>query len=225
MPGGDGTGTGFWGLLDEPARKALLRAGTERFYRAARPVYDEGRSAQTLAVLLAGRVKVAITTRDGTDLLLALRGPGDLIGELSTLVGEDRSATVTAIDDVRLLVVPYGDFDDLLAIHPSMLATLVRTLVARVRESDLHRIELEQDTDERLARQLIRLAERFGQAQPDGSVRIGLPLTQEELAGLTWASRGAVAEALRRLRAAGLVQTARRQIVVLDLDGLRAKAP
>lgn len=216
---------GFLGLLDDPARKALLHAGTERFYRATRPVYDEGGSAHTLAVLLEGRVKVAITTREGTNLLLALRGPGDLIGELSTLVGEERTATVTAIDDVRLLVVPYNSFDDLLAIHPGMVACLVRTLVGRVRESDQHRIELEQDTDERLARLLIRLADRFGRPQPDGAVRIDLPLTQDELAALTWASRGAVAEALRRLREAGLVQTARRQIVVLDLEALRAKAP
>jgi CRP-like cAMP-binding protein len=216
---------GFLGLLDEPTRKALLNAGTERFYKASRPVYDEGRSAHSLAVLLDGRVKVAITTREGTNLLLALRGPGDLIGELSTLVGEERTATVTAIDDVRLLVVPYDSFDDLLAIHPAMVAILVRTLVGRVRESDQHRIELEQDTDERLARQLIRLAERFGRVQPDDSVRIDLPLTQDELASLTWASRGAVAEALRRLRVEGLVQTGRRQIVVLDLDRLRKKAP
>jgi CRP/FNR family transcriptional regulator, cyclic AMP receptor protein len=216
---------GFLGLLDEPARAALLKAGTERFYKASRPVYDEGRSAHSLAVLLDGRVKVAITTREGTNLLLALRGPGDLIGELSTLVGEERTATVTAIDDVRLLVVPYNSFDDLLAIHPTMVATLVRTLVGRVRESDLHRIELEQDTDERLARQLVRLAERFGRAHTDGAVRIDLPLTQDELASLTWASRGAVAEALRRLRVDGLVQTGRRQIVVLDLDRLRKHAP
>ena len=216
---------GFLGLLDDAARKALLHAGTERFYKASRPVYDEGGSAHSLAVLLEGRVKVAITTREGTNLLLALRGPGDLIGELSTLVGEERTAAVTAIDDVRMLVVPYNSFDDLLAIHSGMVATLVRTLVGRVRESDQHRIELEQDTDERLARLLIRLADRFGRPQPDGAVRIDLPLTQDELAALTWASRGAVAEALRRLRQADLVQTARRQIVVLDLERLRAKAP
>jgi CRP-like cAMP-binding protein len=215
----------FLGLLDDAARTALVAAGTERFYRAGRPVYDEGRTAQTLAVLLEGRVKVATTTREGTNLLLALRGPGDLIGELSTLVGEERTATVTAIDDVRLLVVPYDDFDDLLAIHPQMIATLVRVLVGRVRESDGHRVELEQDTDERLARQLVRLADRFGKARPDGVVDIDLPLTQEEIASLTWASRGAVAEALRRLRDAGLIETARRRIVLLDLERLRARVP
>lgn len=218
-----GRANGFLDLLDDAARAALRQAGTERFYRAGRPVYDEGRTARNLAVLLDGRVKVATTTRDGTNLLLALRGPGDLIGEQSTLVGEERTATVTAIDDVRLLVVPYEDFEALLATHPAMAATLVRTLVARVRESDAHRIELEQDADERLARQLIRLAERFGRSTPGGAVRIDLPLTQEELAGLTWASRGSVAEGLRRLRAAGLVETARRQIVVLDLDALRSR--
>ncbi len=202
-----------------------MAAGTERFYRAGRPVYDEGRTAQTLAVLLEGRVKVATTTREGTNLLLALRSQGDLIGELSTLVGEERTATVTAIDDVRVLVVPYDEFDDLLAIHPQMTATLVRVLVGRVRESDSARVELEQDTDERLARQLVRLADRFGKVRPDGTVDIALPLTQDELASLTWASRGAVAETLRRLREAGLVETARRSIVLPDLERLRARVP
>ncbi len=223
MPPWGGREQGFLGLLHPPARQALVASGTERFYRAGRPVYDEGRSADTIAVLLSGRVKVATVTRAGTSLLLALRGPGDLIGELSTLAGEDRSATVTAIDDVRLLVVPYPDFAGLLATHADMAATLVRMLVGRVRESDLHRIELELDADQRLARQLLRLAERFGRPDGDGGVRIDLALTQEELAGLTWSSRGSVAAALRRLREDGLVHTARRRIVILDSERLRAR--
>lgn len=222
MGGGD---NGFLGRLDAATREALLKAGTERRCRAGRPVYEERRPERSVAVLLEGRVKVATVTRDGAELLLGLRAPGDLLGELSSITGDGRSATVTAIDDVRLSVVPHEAFAHLLATHPAMTAAVMETLASRVVEGDMHRIELEQSTEERVARVLVRLAERFGRPSSDGSVSIDLPLTQDELAGLTWASRGAVASALRQLRDEGIVQTARRRIVVLDLERLRDRTP
>lgn len=214
--------TGFLGRLGDQERAALLASGTERFYPASRPVFDEGRSADTLVVVLDGRVKVTTVTVDGTEHLLALRGPGDLLGELSTLVGEERTSTVVAIDDVRLLVVPIVAFEALLAAHPSMSSTLIRMLVERVLEADRNRMELARPADERLARLLVRLADRFGRPGDDGTVRIDLRLSQDELAALVSASRGAVSAGLRGLREAALVRTGRRDLVLLDLDRLRA---
>jgi CRP/FNR family transcriptional regulator, cyclic AMP receptor protein len=213
--------TGFLGRLGDRERQALLASGAERFYPAGRPVFGEGRSADTLVVLLDGRVKVTTSTTEGNEHLLALRGPGDLLGELSTLVGEERTSTVIAIDDVRLLVVPIVAFEALLAAHPPMSSTLIRMLVERVLEADRNRMELALPADDRLARLLVRLADRFGRVGDGGTVRIDLRLSQDELAALVSTSRGAVSMALRGLREAGLVRTARREIVLLDLDRLR----
>jgi CRP-like cAMP-binding protein len=55
-------------------------------------------------------------------------------------------------------------------------------------------------------------------------VRITLPLSQDELAGWTGASREAVAKALHALRSLGWVDTARRRITVLDLEALRRRS-
>jgi CRP-like cAMP-binding protein len=55
-------------------------------------------------------------------------------------------------------------------------------------------------------------------------VRIGLPLSQDELAGWTGASREAVTKALRQLRSAGWISTGRLNVVVRDLDALRERA-
>jgi CRP-like cAMP-binding protein len=76
------------------------------------------------------------------------------------------------------------------------------------------------DTPKRVARALVELAEKHGHPTADG-IEIGLSLSQEELAGLITASRESVARSLTALRRRGLVSTARRSIVVHDLDGLR----
>jgi DNA-binding GntR family transcriptional regulator len=67
---------------------------------------------------------------------------------------------------------------------------------------------------------LAELAGTHGESAADGSVTIGLPLTQSEIAGATGASREAVAKALRALRACGAVATSRQRITVLDRDAL-----
>jgi CRP-like cAMP-binding protein len=188
-------------------------------------VYGEGTSAPTLAVILEGRLKVLRTSLDGTEVLLALRGPGDILGELSTLVGASRSASVVAIEPVRLLVVPLEEFERLLANDSEVSRTLIRALIERLREAIEVQGDLCEEVPVRIGRLLLRLADRFGSPADDGSVDIDIPLTQDELAGLTASSRGGASLALRELRGAGLIETGRRRIKVLDLDRLRARVP
>lgn len=217
------TGLTFLSRLDPDARDALVGAGVQRHYRPGNPVYQEGGKADTIAVLMDGRVKISTVTPDGRDVLLAFRSAGDLLGEMSTLVGEPRTARVIAIDPVRLLIVPFGVFDQLLDEHQGLVAALLQTLVDRVVDSDRHRVELEHETDQRLVLQLIRLMDRFGTPGADGSVVVDLPLSQDDLASLILASRGAVARALRDLRHDAVVRTARRKLVICDPAALRRR--
>lgn len=216
---------GFLAHLSERQREALHGIGTVMTIPAGRRMYGEGASAPSLAVLLEGRMKILTTTREGVEVLLAVRGPGDLLGEMSALIGAPRSAAVVALEPVRLLVVPVADFERLLATEPQVASSLIRTLVDRLREASDVRADLCEEVPVRVGRLLIRLAEQFGVSTDDGSVLIDLPLTQDELAGLTSVSRGGVAAALRELRAVGLVRTGRRSITVIDLDRLRSLTP
>ena len=75
----------------------------------------------------------------------------------------------------------------------------------------------------RVARRLVELTDRFGDAEAE-VVDTGLALTQDELAAWAGASREAVAKAIGLLRTLGWVRTERRRIVVLDLPALRRYA-
>jgi CRP/FNR family transcriptional regulator, cyclic AMP receptor protein len=155
---------------------------------------------------------------------VAVIGPGELLGELSAIDGEPRSATATALEPLEVHVLTSDEFVALLEKSPAATLGILRSVIGRLRDSDKRRVEFGAlDTVGRVGRLLVELAERYGE-EVDGAIRIGLPLSQEELAGWAGASREAVVKALRTLRARGWIETARREIKVLDLPGLARRS-
>jgi CRP/FNR family transcriptional regulator, cyclic AMP receptor protein len=172
-----------------------------------------------------GQLKVWSVSARGTEAVLGIRGPGDLVGEFSAVDGGPRSATVTALGSVEAAVVPGSAFRQFLLDHPHAMLALLSRIVARVREADRYRIDFgSYDVGERVARLLLELVDAYGESGDGGRATIAVPLSQAELAGATSASREAVARALRELRDSGAVTTHRRRITVLRRDLLESRA-
>lgn len=203
---------------------AFERCGRRRRWQRGTTLFNEGDTSDWVVALRAGRVKVSFFTDQGTEVVLAIRGPGALLGELSAIDSKPRSATVSALEPVEATVVAVAEFTSFLQQHPGAALSLLHLLTDRLRDADRKRIEFgSSDTLGRVAQRLVELAERFGDASRE-VVRITLPLSQQELAGWTGSSREAVAKALRVLRDRGWIDTQRRQITVRDLDALRDRA-
>ena len=216
--------TGFLAALDDRERSDLLERGGRRRYRRGAVVFHEGGGSDEIVVVLAGRVKVSTVTADGKEVVLAFRGPGDLLGELSAIDGEARSATVGALEAVEAAILTANDFRAFLSAHPRVAILLLEMLARRLRDADRKRVEFgAHDTLGRVAARLVELAERYGEPVT-GGVRITLPLSQEELAGWTGSSREAVGKALHALRGLGWVRTERRRITVLEMEPLRRRS-
>jgi len=220
----DDPAIGFLGALDDAQARGLRDRGIPRRFRKGQALFHEGGRSDRVVVLLDGRVKVSTVTEEGREVILAFRGAGDLLGELSAIDGGPRSASVVAIEPVQALAVTAADFRAYLREHPDVALLLLQTLSRRLRDADRKRVEYgAHDTVGRVAARLVELAQRYGEPAAAG-VRIGLPLSQEELAGWTGSSREAVSKALQSLRRAGWVVTERRSITVLDLEALRRRA-
>lgn len=215
---------GFGAALKPDELEDLRNRGVRRSFRRGAFLMTEGETSDHVIVLLSGRAKVSSYTAEGREVVLAVRGPGDLLGELSAFDGEPRLATVSALEPVEALIMPSERFTRFLEDHPRLAILLLETMTRRLRDSDRKRVEFgAYDTPGRVARRLIELVERYGENEGD-NVRISLSLTQDELAGWTGSSREAVSKALREFRDRGWVTTGRRSIVVLDVDALRSRA-
>jgi CRP-like cAMP-binding protein len=217
----------FLSALSEDDARALRALGRARSYAAGDPIFHQGDEPGGVSVLLSGRVKVCTTTAAGKEVILAFRGPGDIVGELAAITGATRSSAVRALEPVETLAIGATEFRRFLDAHPRASMNLVLLLIERLQSSDGDRLEYAaHDVVGRVARRLVELCERFGEPVdgPGDPIEVPLALSQEELAAWTACSREAVAKAMRLLRELGWIETRRRRIVVRDLEALRRYA-
>jgi CRP/FNR family cyclic AMP-dependent transcriptional regulator len=202
----------------------LSASGTRRAYGANVTLFRQGDDAGAVMVLLQGRVKVVGSAGFGREAIVAVRGPGDLLGELAAIDGGPRSATVTTLEPVEVLLVAQSTFSALMERHPHVALVILRSVVESLRHADEQHAQFAtHDVPARVAQRLLELAERFG-SPGDRGIEIALPLSQEELASWAGASREAVSKALHQLRELRIVETGRRRVTVLELDALRRRA-
>jgi CRP-like cAMP-binding protein len=214
----------FMTALSDGERQEILSRGVVRQFKSGSALFHENQVADRVLVIRQGFVKLSCFTDDGREIVLAIRGPGDILGELSVVGGGTRSATATALEPVEALAVPATDFAAVMQRSPHITMAMLQTVMHRLRDADRKRVEFaSKETMGRVAGRIMELSDRFGAAN-EGHIDIDFPLTQEELAGWTGCSRDSVVKALQSMRDIGWIETGRRRITVLDPDAIRKRA-
>jgi CRP/FNR family transcriptional regulator, cyclic AMP receptor protein len=202
---------------------ALRGEGRRVQFRRGQALFTEGDLAERVFVIERGWVMISSIAPGGREIVLGVRGPGDVIGDLSALDGAPRSATALAIGDVEATVAPGSTLTRALA-DAATAMELLKILAARLRDADRKRLEFAAlDTLGRVAWRLQELGERFGEETAEG-LEVELPLSQEQLASWCGASREATVKALASLRSLGCITTGRRSVVIRDAQALQRHA-
>jgi CRP-like cAMP-binding protein len=205
-------------------RNYLLSQGVCRSFPPEELMLLEGDPGDHVLIIESGWVRVSTALSDGQEVLLALRGPGDVIGELALLHGWARTASVRSLERVGAVQLRGPQFMASIRERPEIAVALAKTVSARMREAEWTRIDIATlDVSRRVATYLLRLADQHGRHEPAGTV-LDPPLTQQDIANQVGASRRAVARSLAVLRDRGIVVTARRRIVVAKAEVLRSLA-
>lgn len=147
-------------------------------------------AGEVVYFVLSGTVKVCTEHEDGSEVILSILGPNEVVGEMSALDQPMRSASVITLESTKVLWIDRAMFHRCLLTMPRLAYNLACVLSARLRMADeqirsLARLEVEN----RVARQLIAFAERYGQEQDNGDTHIPIRLTQGDIAALIGASR------------------------------------
>lgn len=218
---GMGSVQGFWTLLSEADQKTLFSMGLYREYSPRVTLCLEGDPNMHVFILLAGWVKVFSTTKDGQEIVLALRGDGDFVGETAGETTGRRNATIQAIDDVNALIVPYDRFSSFLDTNQSANHAYRHVINQKFNDTDaMLRGRAGTVGAQRLAALLLDLASRHG-SEANGAIHLVMPLSQTELASLAGTSRATITRAYSSWRGRGIVRTGQRRIAILDLESLQ----
>ncbi|MFB6555200.1 Crp/Fnr family transcriptional regulator [Streptomyces sp. NPDC056405] len=232
----------FAQALTVQEHEGVMALGNRKRYPADTHLLTEGERSSHVLIILHGWVTVSLATdRGATRLILGLRGPGELLGEMAALDRHPRSATVRALGPTEAQVIGGDAFRRFLALHPRVSGLVIRQLTFRLRSADQERSALASLTVlQRLAHRLIELSkpDSSGPYSPSSwgtsassasstapspatssapsAARSVVHLAQDELAATVGATREAVAKALRLLRTQNIVRTGNRMVEILD---------
>jgi CRP/FNR family cyclic AMP-dependent transcriptional regulator len=144
-----------------------------------------------------GLLKVSMIAASGAERILAIVGPGAIVGELSTIDGLTRSASVSAVRDSELTFVSRAAFQTFADGHPEVYRHLVTLLAARLRDTDaVVAAGSFLPLKGRVARALLDLAEAFGQDVGQGRVVIRQKVSQSDVAAMAGVARENVSRIL-----------------------------
>lgn len=126
-----------------PLFSGLSEEDLDRLYQMAEPVFvpagqllmEEGTAGDALYVVLDGEYEV--TKRSGQqEVVVAVRGPGEVIGEMSLLSKVPRTASVRVLQDSHMLKISQAMFHDLLTSSPTAVMAILNTVMSRLRETE-----------------------------------------------------------------------------------------
>jgi CRP-like cAMP-binding protein len=157
-------------------------------------------------IILEGTVKIHVEQLSGDDVILAILGSGEVIGEMSLVERVGVSANVMTLEDSELAIMDRVAFQAALRDIPAMALNLNRILSRRLRLANAHIQSLaSQKIPGRVARLLLSFAHEYGRRGPGGATVIPLRLTQEDLGSMAGASRAQVNRVLSALKREGAV--------------------
>jgi len=199
----------------------VSRRAHRRVFPAGANVMTAEQPGEAVYIVLHGTVKIHVEQSDGRDVILALLGSGDLIGEMSLIDSVGRSASVTTLENSLMLWMGKETFQEMLDTFPPVARNLVKILSARVRLSDqLIQALASLDVYGRVARQLLAFAEKYGRLR-DAGIQIRILFTQGDMADLVGASRKRVNQVMVSFKEQGLIgNDAEGHVMILNHEGL-----
>jgi CRP/FNR family transcriptional regulator, cyclic AMP receptor protein len=189
--------------------------------RRGATIFSKGDPGNSLYAVVAGTVKISISSPDGRNAILNLVGPGETFGEMSVLDGQTRSADAIANTNCEIYVIDRRDFLPFMRNQPALSMKFIELLCTRLRwTSDQVEQVILQDLPGRLASALIGLAERR-KLEPESQT---ISITQQEISEMVGMTRESINKQLRAWAARGWVRLEHGAIVVLDPVSLRELA-
>jgi CRP/FNR family cyclic AMP-dependent transcriptional regulator len=174
----------------EPMSASLFEGAASRRLKADEPLFVAGEPGDGCYRLERGLLKVVVTSPQGEERILAMLGPGAIVGELAMLDEGPRSASVFAVRDCELSFISRAEFEERTIRHPGIYQYLVNVLATRLRQTDeAMAANSFMTVQARLARALLELGKHVGQDDGTGRIVIRHKISQSDLAAMAGVAR------------------------------------
>jgi CRP/FNR family transcriptional regulator len=192
---------------------------------AGQTLFERGDAGDGCYWLRRGVLSVCVASAKGDQRILAVLGPGAIVGELAMLDGLPRSASIQALRDCEITFVSRAALSDILSRHPELYIDICKTLAARLRQSDEDMVATSFLTVRaRVARALLQFARHLGEEARPGWILIRHSITQSDLAAMAGVARESVSRTLSDWQRQKMVEGSSRSGYLVDKARLEGAA-
>jgi CRP/FNR family transcriptional regulator, anaerobic regulatory protein len=188
-------------------------------------IIGEGSQPDFVAIVSEGSVKVSKYTLDGREQILYVFAEGDFFGEQNLLFDRPATASVIALEPLKLCLIYKKDFQTLLQASPDIGIKIINELGERLArlESAVQNMGV-RSLEARISSALLEFADRYGTPHRQGTL-IHLPLSREGLASYIGIARETVSRKLSLLEEEGVIRAiGNKQLLILRRDALEEAA-
>jgi CRP-like cAMP-binding protein len=209
----------LFSTLTDDEFNQLAHIFVTRAYRKNQIIFLEEETGSYIYLVLSGKVKVTKAGAGGKETILAIHRTGDFFGEMSLLDGKTSPATVSAMENAKIISVSGADFHKYLMHNERVMLQIINVLCARLRAVWKTQSQSSGSVDERIRMCLHELAQKHGIRDAHGTI-IDLKITHQDLAEMVGTSRETVTRVLARLQKQDIVEISNRRITVLNQQAL-----
>jgi CRP/FNR family transcriptional regulator, cyclic AMP receptor protein len=208
-------------VVPEALSSPLFHAAQPRHLKAGGRLFAVGDAGDGCYLLERGLLKVTVASQRGEERIIAILGPGAIVGELAMIDGLLRSASVVALRNCVLQFVSREGFKQCANVNPGIHRNLLALVAARLRQVDEALAATTFLTVKgRVARALLELAKHIGEPL-GGDIVFNERISQADLAAMAGVARENVSRVLSEYRRRKFVTGSPRRLVLTNIAALK----
>lgn len=187
----------------------------EREYKKNQVIFMEEETGKYMYIVKFGEVKVVQSSPEGRENILAIHHSGDTFGEMSLLDNMTTPATVSAMEDCKIITISKAHFDTVLMRNPAVVRSMLAMLCMKLRDSwKIIQVLKFTDAETRLKHILLNLAKSEGIQQGD-EICINVKITHQELAEMAGTSRETISRLMSKLQTQNLLKISAHKMILI----------
>src|SRR6056297_730247 len=185
-------------------------------------IFFEGERGEYIYIIKKGKVKMLKMDQNGDEQILNIFKKDDLLAEVIIFDKDNYPATAIALSNVEVYAINSHKLSKIFLNHPQITVKVMKVMSRRLRRAQQNIRDFGlKDSKSRLASLLYHLGERHGDRK-ENEISISLFLTQKELANMIGTTRETVSRSLKNIEKQNIISTSRKEIVINDLEKLKA---
>ena len=143
--------------------------------------------------------------------MIAILGAGEVVGEIASLDGEVRTASVTMLEPSKILHIAQGEFRSFLTDNPELAFEIIQVLTQRIRS---YATSVGNLAFKNVYERIVVMLNQNSSEQEDGSRLVNSAFTHQDIADMVGSSREMVSRVFSELTKGGYISTESRVITI-----------